>query len=36
MLLATAGGPATVGGKIVNIGGNALPTAGDAAFSQVR
>jgi hypothetical protein len=36
MLLATAGGPATAGGRIVNLGGNSLPVAGDAAYSQVR
>src|SRR6185312_6777613 len=36
MLLATAGGPATAGGKIVNLGSASLPTAGDAAYSQVR
>jgi len=36
MLLATAGGPATAGGRIVNLGGNSLPVAGDAVYSQVR
>src|SRR6185437_12149883 len=36
MLLATAGGPAAAGGRIVNLGGAALPTAGDVAYSQVR
>ncbi|MDE1844382.1 MAG: hypothetical protein KGI10_03540 [Thaumarchaeota archaeon] len=36
MLLATAGGPAIKGGKIVNLGSAALPVAGDVAYSQVR
>jgi hypothetical protein len=36
MLLATAGGPASAGGKIVNLNGAAVPTIGDAAYSQVR
>ncbi len=36
MLLATAGGPAVVGGRIVPLNSTALPAANDATYSQVR
>ena len=36
MLLATAGGPAVKGGKIVNLGSASLPAQFDPTWSQVR